>query len=128
MFNGNLNQEILSEIQKLREQVQHLGSKLVERSTPLKDRASRQPLQSEIEMIGDFDILEAEGVDISDTGICFELRNHLFFDMRFMHGDTLTEKRAQLVWVKQADDGRTRLGFHFVDAVPVGDVVRRIEE
>ena len=79
----------------------------------MKDRASRRPLNSEIELIGDFDILEAEGVDISDSGICFELRKQLFFDMRFVQGSSLVEKRARLVWVKQTDDGRPRLGFHF---------------
>jgi hypothetical protein len=121
----------MTEVRALREQVQHLslkiGEKTGERREPLKERASRRPLHSEIELIGDFDIIEAEGVDISESGICFELRKQLFFDMRFVQNGTLSEKRARLIWVKQTDDGRPRLGFHFEEPATSEEIIQKAE-
>ena len=129
MVDSNREQELMAEIQELRTQVRRLTAKCEGQGPTLKERASRSPLKTEIEIVGDFDILEAIGVDISDTGICFELKKQLFFDMRFMQGERLVEKRARLVWVKYVDDERARLGFHFVetDIAEVEGIIRRIE-
>ena len=124
MFGKRFRREVLSEIQELRDCVKQLEenvtTKLEGRIKPLKERAPRQPLHSKIELVGDFDILEAEGVDISESGICFELKTPLYFDMRFVCDEdgTCVEKCARLIWVKQEGKGRSRLGFSFVEKEP----------
>jgi hypothetical protein len=108
---------LMAELQELRVQVKHLESliRVMARNEVLKTRAPRHPLTSEIELIGDFDIIEASGVDISESGICFDLKKPLYFDMRFPYkGDTI-EKYARLIWVKQTNEGLARLGFQFED-------------
>ena len=78
----------------------------------------RQPLQTSIEFIGDFDIVVASGVDLSEGGICFELAEGLPFEMRFERDGTAHQKRAQLVWVKRLPKGSYRFGFTFVPSEP----------
>ncbi|MDR2734863.1 MAG: PilZ domain-containing protein [Spirochaetota bacterium] len=108
-------QELVSELQGLRSQVQNLEKLigLMSRGSGLHPRAPRHPLDSEIEMIGDFDLIEAEGVDISDSGICFDLKQPLYFFMRFPYNGAISEKYARLVWVKSNNSNLSRLGFQF---------------
>lgn len=88
----------------------------------VQQRSKREPFHAGIECIGDFDILNAEGIDLSDGGICFELSAPLPFEMRFEtteeDGDkTPEEHRAHLVWIRELDEGRFRLGFRFVPRI-----------
>jgi len=120
MDESQFQEKLVSELQGIRESLRDLEKFLIQKRKTedegLKTRAPRQPLKSEVELVGDFDILEAEGVDISDSGICFDLKNSLYFDMRFLYGEVLVEKRARLVWVRQMEDGYARLGFNFEDS------------
>ena len=77
-------------------------------------RAERQPLQAQIEFIGDFDIVEAQGVNLSSGGICFEVSESLAFEMRFEAGDGQHRHRAHLAWMEALPDGGHRFGFKFV--------------
>jgi hypothetical protein len=77
-------------------------------------RAPRIPINTPIEFIGDFDILEAEGVNYSDGGICFELHSPLIFEMQFRINDVLHSHRAELMWVAHLDNNHSRLGLKFV--------------
>lgn len=87
----------------------------------IAQRPKREPFHAGIECIGDFDILNAEGIDLSEGGICFELAGALPFEMRFETGENdekeTEEHRAHLVWIRELDEGRFRLGFRFVPRI-----------
>ena len=77
-------------------------------------RSERSSLEAQIEFMGDFDIVEASGVDVSAGGICFEVSETLCFDMKVTtsHGEQV--HRAHLVWITRLKDRGYRLGFKFV--------------
>jgi len=77
-------------------------------------RQKRKPLPTSIEFIGDFDLVEAHGVNISEGGICFEVQGGLPFEMRFQHQGKTYQKRGQIAWVKKRQDGSYQFGFMFV--------------
>jgi hypothetical protein len=79
-------------------------------------RSHRVELDTEIEFVGDFDIVKAYGVNLSESGICFELEDSLLFEMRFARQGKVEQRRAQLIWVKNVEGGRSRVGFRFVPA------------
>jgi len=133
MIDARLKAEILTELTGLRHKVRALEERLslVEEEREniddsVKTRARRKPMQASIEFIGDFDLLEAEGVDISETGICFELPRPLPFDMQFMQNGELISRRARLIWVKQLDGERTRLGLRFVTADDPDSIIKKV--
>lgn len=98
----------------LREKAAALESRLAERArTPLA-RQPRQEIRTDIEFIADFDLVQAEGIDLSEGGICFEVEQDLPFQMRFDLEGRRYEKRAKLVWIRPAADGRRQLGFQFL--------------
>lgn len=84
-----------------------------------KTRAPRVNLNAGIEFIGDFDVLEAKGINISEGGICFELTRNLPFEMQFELDGKLHRYRAHLVWVKQIEEGGCRFGLQFIEEKPV---------
>lgn len=77
-------------------------------------RSNRSSLEARIEFMGDFDIVEASGVDVSEGGICFEVSDTLCFDMKVTTPEGEQIHRGNLVWMKRLDDGGCRLGFEFV--------------
>ena len=79
-------------------------------------RPYRAEFDADIEFIGDFDIVQARGINISNGGICFEILEPLSFDMRF---DCQGEERirsANLAWMKSDTDNKYQLGFEFASA------------
>ena len=79
-------------------------------------REVRSALRASIEFIGDFDVIEADAVDISEGGICFDTAEPLTFEMRFEADGGTRQERAQLVWVERLANGGHRCGFQFVEA------------
>ena len=77
-------------------------------------REAREPLDATIEFIGEFDVVEARGVDISTHGLCFEVAEPLTFDMRITDGGKPQEMRGRLVWMRATEDGHYRCGFEVV--------------
>ena len=77
-------------------------------------RQKRVELQTDIEFIGDFDIVRAKGVDLSEGGICFEVSEALPFEMQFELEGEKHRHRAHLVWMKRLRNGGYRFGFRFV--------------
>lgn len=98
---------------KLRKELELVSPKKNEEQ-PVEPRAPRFSINTPIEFIGDFDILEAEGVNLSDSGICFEVPQPLCFEMQFRVNDKMHSHRAQLIWVRQEENGHSRLGLEFV--------------
>lgn len=79
-----------------------------------RSRLERQPLTATIEFIGDFDVVQATGIDLSSGGICFEVAAPLDFEMRLAVEGVTRRYRAHLVWTRELEGGRCRMGFRFV--------------
>lgn len=93
----------------------HLVESEEEQAQITEDRLTRKAVCTKVEFIGDFDVVEAESVNVSDQGICFEMQENLPFEMRFELNGELHQHRAHLVWMKRLEDGKTRCGFQFVE-------------
>jgi len=115
-------EELEAEVVALRRKVVELEARLATFNSPANgcpvERSSRLPLEADVEFMGDFDVLRATGVNISEGGICFEVRDELPFEMRFdLHGVTHL-KRAHCVWLRRLPSGGYHLGLRFVPPKP----------
>jgi len=81
-------------------------------------RPERSQLQTSIQFIGDFGLVEAKGLDQAEGGIGFELEQDIPFDMEFEIDGELHQHRARMVWMQRLADGRSRFGFQFITASP----------
>lgn len=106
------------EVERLRDKTALLEARLAEKSRPPHPRQPRREIDADIEFIADFDVVRAEGIDLSEGGICFEVNRDLPFEMKFELEGERHEKRANLVWVRRQSDGRIRLGFRFTSPEP----------
>ena len=77
-------------------------------------RPLRRKLRAEIKFIGDFILMEARAINLSEGGICFEMEGDIPFEMEFEIDGQMYEERANLVWMGQGDKSRKQLGFKFV--------------
>jgi len=107
---------LTAELAAMRQRVAQLEGKQVtseQEPEASSSRPNRAEFDADIEFIGDFDIVQARGINISSGGICFEISAPLSFDMRFnCQGDECI-RNAHLVWMKSASDDRYQLGFRF---------------
>jgi hypothetical protein len=107
---------IIEEIKTLRKQINQLEAKI---SGSEKKKGSeyrkdpRETFDADIEFIGDFDVVNATGINISKGGICFEVSQSLPFDIRFRDEDKTHDLRAHLVWMVRLPNGKFRFGFRF---------------
>jgi hypothetical protein len=76
--------------------------------------APRQPIQTRVEFFIDADIIDAESVNISSTGIRFDTQEAIPIQMRLEQDGVLHENRAHLVWAQSKQDGGMTYGFQFV--------------
>ena len=110
--------DLRKKIEELEKQNESLNSTLkkidASDEKPVVQREPRTPLRTPIELIGDFDILEADGVNISNGGICFELSSPLVFEMQYRINDEHFRHRAELRWVSRLNNGHSRLGLKFI--------------
>lgn len=111
-------EELEAELLVLKRQVAELEAKIAggedTRDGCPFERPPRRALETDVEFMGDFDVLRAKGVNISEEGICFEVQEDLPFEMRFdLHGKPQT-KRAHCVWVRRLPTGGYHFGLRFV--------------
>ena len=71
-------------------------------------------LRAEIKFIGDFGLIQAQGINLSEGGICFEVEGKIPFEMEFEIDGETHEHRANLIWLSQVGKDRSQLGFSFV--------------
>ena len=76
--------------------------------------ALRLPIQTKVEFIVDADIINAESVNISSTGIRFDTQEPIPIFMRMELDGILREHRAELVWAQSKSDRGMAYGFQFV--------------
>jgi hypothetical protein len=112
------NSKLLAELESKRQRIIELerGEKKPDRNSEADLRPKRDELVADIEFIGDFDIVQAKGVNISSGGICFEIASPLSFDMKFnLQGKEYT-RGAKLMWMKANTDGTFQLGLKFASS------------
>lgn len=119
--------KILKDITALKNQILKLEKKLASFSDKnkikeFKNRLPRVDLNADIEAIGDFDILKATGIEISEGGISFEMEEDLPFEIQFYLKDELFKQRAHLVWLEKKQSGGNRCGFRFIEPDKLTDI------
>ena len=110
--------QIREEIHQLKARLAELEDQLEQTESP--QRPQRSELSTSIRFIGDFGLLEAKGIDLSDGGICFEVEGEIPFDLEFEHDGKTQQHRAHIVWMHRLPDGRSRFGFQFLSGAPSG--------
>ncbi|MCX8044557.1 MAG: PilZ domain-containing protein [Desulfobacterota bacterium] len=111
-------QELLKEIAALKKKLaaaEKMGGVRDGKARRAIRRLPRRPINADIEFIGDFDILKAQGVNISRGGICLKMQKNMPFEMKMYQGSKLKSYRAELVWLKQSPNGEYHIGFKFID-------------
>ncbi len=132
--NDKTKDQLIQELQDLRAQV----SDAVEPPPPRPEtdendsasRAQRTTMSGPITFVGAFSLVEARGVDVSDSGICFELAEDLLFEMEFEMAGELERHNARIVWIKKLEDGKHRWGFEFVesDSMSVLEIYQTLDD
>ena len=115
--------ELRAEVAGLRQRVVELEEKLARALKPAAvqpavQRLPRMPLDSKIEFIGDFDVALATGVDISESGVAFEVDHDLPFEMRFVEDGQPRMRRARCVWMRRKPEGGCQFGLEFIEPEP----------
>ena len=111
---------LAEEVERLRQRVAELEEKLAtarsagETSAYLVPREEREEMEGNIEFMGDFDELQANGVDVSKGGLCLEVSKPLPFDIKLSVQNEEYVYRGHMAWMKSLEDGSYRLGFKFV--------------
>lgn len=83
-------------------------------SIEIKSRETRRPFKVDIEFIGDFDLIKAKTVNVSEGGISLKTSGNLPFEMRYKLDGKTIRRRAHLVWVKHTENGGYNFGLKFV--------------
>ncbi len=130
---GKNKEQLIDELQSLQSRIAALETKIselegkdgntAEQSPP---RSLRNALPTEIHVMGDFNLIQARGVNLSEDGICFEINYDIPFEMEFEFQEKLQQQRAHLIWMKQLENGRNQFGFKFVpsDSSPLFQLFR----
>ena len=80
--------------------------------------ATRVKVHKGVEFYVDADIIKADSIDVSKTGIKFKTDAPIKIRMRLETDEnTLEERVAELVWAQKESDGLTTYGLHFLDNV-----------
>lgn len=111
--------QLIEELQTLRHRLAQLETDEKEPASSSEKvtspREQRNELQTGIKFIPDFGLVNAQGVDVSDRGICFETSEEILFEMEFNYEDEAHQHRAKMIWMKVLENGNTRFGFSFIE-------------
>ena len=115
--------QLVDEVNSLRSRVEELERKVREfedYTTAPEDiqpqRSERRDLPTNIHVMGDFNLIQGRGINVSETGICFEINYDIPFEMEYELDGDRRQQRANLVWMRQLMDGRNQFGFNFVES------------
>lgn len=78
-------------------------------------QCERFALDADIEFFVDADIVHAQSVDVSQTGLSFRTDNPLLISMRMELEGQVEERRAKILWASRQWDGSVRYGLEFID-------------
>ena len=99
--------QLESELRAEKERTAKCSCQALEESRHDSDRKKIE--RTHVEFIADFDVIEANAINISQGGICFAIDEDLPFEMRFNLNGELHQHRGHLVWVKRMPQD----GYHF---------------
>lgn len=116
-------EELSAEVAGLQERLAELEERLALARKPAVaeppvQRLPRASMDAKIEFIGDFDVALASGVDISDSGVAFEVDYDLPFEMRFVVDGQPRTRRARCVWMRRKPEGGCQFGLEFIEPEP----------
>jgi hypothetical protein len=78
------------------------------------ERPYREAFDGEIEFLGDFDLVNCRGLNISEEGIAFQMDEPMTFKMRFKRDGKSYDQQAKLVWAQPLDNRKGyQMGFEF---------------
>ena len=122
--------QLIAELEAMRRQLKKQKAKVKDAEAQQKtfpqkstSRPPRLKIQSNIQFIGDFDVLSAQGIDLSQGGISFVVADPLPFEMEFKYAGKDRRRRGHLMWVKQLPEGGFSFGLKFVYSTPTNIVV-----
>ncbi len=76
-------------------------------------RAERSPVRTDVEFyVGDA-IMKAISVNISESGLCFDMTEPIKICLRMEVNGQLINREAQIVWAEKKRDGAVIYGFEF---------------
>ena len=108
--------QLIEKPAELRNRLDSLTGTAPDEQADSQHRSDRKEIKTSIQFIGDFGLVEARGLDISDSDIDFEIEEGIPFDMEFEIDEQLHQHRARMVWMQRLNNGRSRFGFQFTNA------------
>ena len=115
--------QLIAELEELRSRVNTEAA--IAEADEADERNRRKELKAEIKFIGDFGLIQAQGINLSQGGICFEVDGKIPFEMEFELEGVTHEHRANLVWMSQVEEGRCQLvsrrGDVFTKSLALGE-------
>ena len=109
--------QLIDELQALRARLADLEAEGPtegdEGGAAVKSRHPRNAIETPIAFIGAFSLVYAEGINLSEGGVCFEISEPLLFEMEFDLGGEVHKHTADLIWMNRLATGRSRLGLQF---------------
>lgn len=78
-------------------------------------QCERFALDADIEFFVDADIVHAQSVDVSQTGLSFRTDTPMVILMRLEIEGQVEERRAKILWASRQWDGSVRYGLEFID-------------
>ncbi len=78
-------------------------------------RSERIKTSTKINFVVDNDVIDATGVDISDSGICFDTEKPLTIRLKYISGGKTHWKKAHLVRASSPQGKPSSYAFKFVD-------------
>jgi len=112
-------QQLLKEVRALRQQLAGRNQE-PSASVDVDRRPARRPTKTPIAFVANFNLVHAQGVDVSDTGICFETAEDLQFEMEFEVDGASHQHTAHLIWMRKTESGRSRWGFELASSETSG--------
>lgn len=103
-------------IKNLRQQLAKVEKTGDESKEKFGVRLPRKGLETNLEMVGDFDILYGTGEDYSKGGMSFKIPIELEFEIRFDVAGKAQDKRAKLIWVKYIKEEGYKFGVEFIES------------
>jgi len=120
-----LKDDLILEIDYLRSRLQKLEDDLIQFDEQassgwdeLNPRQERKPFEGTFTFAGNFEEVEARGVDLSEGGVCFEIGGDLPFALQVRYGARIVERIGSLAWAQRLGNGKCRFGFEFLDKAP----------
>ena len=82
----------------------------------MRERAERKKINLTVDFMVEADILPAESIDLSDSGIAFKTDTPIVVRMRIKDDTGKPQDRlAHLVWAKNDNNGPTTYGLKFIE-------------